>query len=108
MSAGGVRGRRWMPLLRRGRPVPGGRPGPGEPPSSGRWHRRGLPRPRRRRFPRPGRRLLLAVALIVALLALGWLWLRDSSLVAVKRVTVTGASGPDATEIRSALVTAAR
>ena len=37
-----------------------------------------------------------------------WLWLRDSSLVAVQRVTVTGASGPDAAQIRSALAAAAR
>jgi cell division protein FtsQ len=37
-----------------------------------------------------------------------WLWLRDSSLVAVKHVTVTGASGPDAARIRSALDAAAR
>jgi cell division protein FtsQ len=35
-------------------------------------------------------------------------WLRDSSLVAVKRVTVAGASGPDASQIRSALILAAR
>jgi cell division protein FtsQ len=38
----------------------------------------------------------------------GWLWLRDSSLVAVTRVTVTGQSGPDAAAIRTALVGAAR
>jgi cell division protein FtsQ len=61
----------------------------------------------RRRIPRPGRRFLLALVLIVAVLAGGWLWLRDSSLVAVKRVTVTGASGPDADEIRAALISAA-
>jgi cell division protein FtsQ len=47
----------------------------------------------------------LAVALI--LLVGGWLWLRDSSLVGVKRVTVVGATGPDASRIRAALIAAA-
>jgi cell division protein FtsQ len=50
------------------------------------------------------------VAAVIALaLALGggWLWLRDSSLVAIQRVTVTGASGPDAGQIDAALQTAA-
>jgi cell division protein FtsQ len=54
------------------------------------------------------RRLVLATLALVAVLGGGWLWLRDSSLVAVKRVTVTGVSGPDARPIRSALVAAAR
>src|SRR5205085_4917813 len=36
-----------------------------------------------------------------------WLWLRDSSLVGVREVRVSGASGPDAAEIQSALVAAA-
>jgi cell division protein FtsQ len=47
-----------------------------------------------------------AVAACVATLALlggAWLWLRDSSLVAVKRVTVTGASGSDAPRVRAGL-----
>ena len=42
------------------------------------------------------------------MLAGGWLWLRDSSLVAVQQVTVTGQTGPDAAAIRSALASAAR
>ena len=51
---------------------------------------------------------MLAVLGVVIVLLLGaWLWLRDSSLVAVKRVRVTGASGPDAARIRAALVRAA-
>ncbi len=51
---------------------------------------------------------LVAVLVVMAALLLGaWLWLRDSSLVAVKRLTVTGVSGPDATQIRSALAAAA-
>jgi cell division protein FtsQ len=54
-------------------------------------------------------RLILLLALLLGGLLLGgWLWLRDSSLVAVTRVTVTGASGPDAGAIRSALSGAAR
>ncbi len=51
---------------------------------------------------------MLAVALGLGVLLIGgWLWLRDSSLVAVERVTVTGADGPEAGAIRSALVAAA-
>jgi cell division protein FtsQ len=46
--------------------------------------------------------------LALALLGGGWIWFRDSSLVAVQRVTVTGASGPDAAKIRTALIAAAR
>jgi len=53
------------------------------------------------------RRVALVLVPVLALLAGGWLWLRDSSLLAVKRVTITGASGPDAAQIRSALSTAA-
>ena len=45
---------------------------------------------------------------MVVLLALGWFWLRDSSLVAVNTVTVTGVSGPDAARITSVLEDAAR
>ncbi len=50
------------------------------------------------------------VAAVGLLLALGgaWLWLRDSSLVAVRQVSVVGASGPDAGQIRSALRVAGR
>jgi len=51
-------------------------------------------------------RTLAIVAAVLALLVGGWLWLRDSSLVAVKRVTVVGASGPDAAAIRAALIRA--
>ena len=58
----------------------------------------------------PGRlRLVLAVVVcLVLVLGGGWLWLRDSSLVGVQRVTVVGQSGPDAAAIRSALTSAAR
>ncbi len=52
--------------------------------------------------------MALAAVLLLALLGGGWLWLRDSSLVSVEHVTVSGDSGPDAAQIRSALVSAAR
>jgi cell division protein FtsQ len=64
-------------------------------------------RARRRRLPRPSPRLLAAVVVALALAAGAWLWLRDSSLVAVRRVTIVGVSGPDAGQIRSALTAAA-
>ena len=38
----------------------------------------------------------------------GWLWLRDSSLVAVQQVTITGVSGPDAARSARSLTRAAR
>jgi len=55
----------------------------------------------------------IRAALIVALVATpalvgGWLWLRHSSLVAVRQVRVSGAHGADATAIDSALTAAAR
>ncbi|HEY3943707.1 MAG TPA: FtsQ-type POTRA domain-containing protein [Solirubrobacteraceae bacterium] len=48
-----------------------------------------------------------AVLLAAALLGGGWLWLRDSSLVAVRHVEITGISGPDSGRIRAALTAAA-
>ncbi len=48
---------------------------------------------------------MLALAL---LLGAAWLWLRDSSLVSVRRVVVRGDTGPDQGPIRAALTTAAR
>lgn len=71
---------------------------------------RALRRPRvirlRRALLRP--RLLAALALALALLIGAWLWVRDSSLVSVKRVTVVGVTGPDGPAVRAALVAAAR
>jgi cell division protein FtsQ len=61
----------------------------------------------RRRMPLRIRVALAALA-VVAVLAGGWLWVRDSSLVAVRKVAITGAYGPDARQIRSALTLAAR
>jgi cell division protein FtsQ len=53
-------------------------------------------------------RVALVAVTVLAVLGGGWLWLRDSSLVAVRKVTITGVYGPDATQIRSALTLAAR
>jgi len=52
--------------------------------------------------------LVLGAVAAVALLGGAWVWLRDSPLVSVDRVTVTGLSGPDAGPIRQALGLAAR
>ena len=47
-------------------------------------------------------------ACVLALLGGGWLWLRDSGLVAVDQVSVTGLSGTEAPRVRAALEGAAR
>jgi cell division protein FtsQ len=52
--------------------------------------------------------LIVGAVAVVAVLGGTWVWLRDSSLVRVEHVRVTGVSGPDAGEIRSALGLAAR
>jgi len=57
------------------------------------------------------RRVSVRVRVVLAAVAiLGgcWLWLRDSPLVAVRQVRVTGVAGPDARQIRAALTLAAR
>jgi len=58
---------------------------------------------------RIGLRVKVAIAVLATLALLGgaWLWLRDSPLVAVRRVSITGVYGPDAGRIRSALRLAA-
>jgi cell division protein FtsQ len=54
------------------------------------------------------RRWLLVSAVVAALLAaLYMLWLRDSSLVAVEQVTVTGLTGEDSDRVRTALAATA-
>jgi cell division protein FtsQ len=52
-------------------------------------------------------RATVAVFIAVPLLGGGWLWLRDSSFLAVRHVHITGVHGTDAVEIRSALDDAA-
>jgi len=52
--------------------------------------------------------LVLGAVAALALVGGAWVWLRDSPLVSVDRVTVTGLSGPDAAQIRLALGLAAR
>jgi cell division protein FtsQ len=53
-------------------------------------------------------RVLIALVAIGLSLGGAWLWVRDSWLVAVKQVRITGVSGPDAGRIRIALLAAAR
>jgi cell division protein FtsQ len=62
--------------------------------------------PRVRAVPRLPRAAVWIVAAIV-LLVVGGLWLRDSSLVKVDRVTVTGLTGPDAARVTNLLQAAA-
>jgi cell division protein FtsQ len=52
-------------------------------------------------------RSTVAVLVVLPLLGGAWLWLRDSSLVAVRHVHITGVHGTDAIEIRTALDDAA-
>src|SRR5918998_6553153 len=56
----------------------------------------------------PRRGWLLAAAGALVLLVAAGFWLRDSSLVAIEDVTITGASGPDAPKIEEALRAVAR
>jgi cell division protein FtsQ len=50
----------------------------------------------------------VVTALAVSALAGGWLWLRDSSLVGVRKVRIAGLTAHDAPQIRAALRGAAR
>jgi cell division protein FtsQ len=55
------------------------------------------------------KRRLIAVVVVTVVLAAGYqFWLRDSSLVAVERVQVTGATSADADRVRGALTAAAK
>jgi len=70
-----------------------------------------LPQPRAARLPRLPRsswRRLAAALAVAALLVGGFFWLRDSSLVRVTQVRVSGADGFGAAAVRSALDAAAR
>jgi cell division protein FtsQ len=64
---------------------------------------RTLRRPRRIALPRRAVAWLLGVLLALPLLGGAWLWLRDSSLVAVEHVRVLGARGPEAHAVEAAL-----
>jgi cell division protein FtsQ len=72
--------------------------------------RAALRRPPRRGLARviPPPKVLIALVVLVLALGGGWLWLRDSSLVAVKRVQITGVTGANAMQIRRALRASAR
>jgi cell division protein FtsQ len=63
--------------------------------------------PRARAAPRLPRGAVWAIA-VVALLVAGGLWLRDSQLVAVRQITVTGLSGPERERVTNVLENAAR
>jgi cell division protein FtsQ len=76
------------------------RPPPGRRPAAGSRARPALWRPQ-------PRTLLAAVAALTLLLA-GWFWLRDSSLVAVRTVEISGIDGAQAARVRAALEEAAR
>ena len=70
-----------------------------------------LPQPRAARLPRLPRAHWRAAAISLAAVVVlfgGWMWLRDSSLVRVSQVRVTGASGFGSAAVRSALDAAAR
>jgi cell division protein FtsQ len=54
------------------------------------------------------RRLLAVAAICLTLVAVYWFWFRDSGLVAVERVTVTGLTTDEAPRLSAALVAAAR
>lgn len=53
-------------------------------------------------------RLVAAIVALAGILGSGWLLIRDSDLVAVQRVEVTGASGAQRDALRDALTTAGR
>jgi cell division protein FtsQ len=56
-----------------------------------------------------GRRRLIALGVVAAALAAGyWFWFRDSSLVRVERVTVTGIDTADGPRVRAKLTAVAR
>jgi len=62
--------------------------------------------PRAPRFGVAPRTLLMGIAAALAIVT-GWMWLRDSSLVAVKQVDIVGASGEQNAAVRAAVRNAA-
>src|SRR5581483_3392741 len=74
----------------------------------GRWWAQRSRRAGRPRISRKRMRLLIAIGVVLALVAVGgWLLFRDSSFVRVEHVTVTGVEGSDAAAITAALDSAA-
>jgi cell division protein FtsQ len=69
---------------------------------------RARPGVKKRRLSRRARLALLATVALGLLLAGAWMWFRDSPLVSVQQVTVSGQSGADAGQISAALESAAR
>lgn len=76
-----------------------------------RWQRLRAIRPRgprgnggRPSLPRPSRGLTVTALVLLLALGGGWLWLRDSALVAVRHVSIVGNTGPDQGQIRAALI----
>jgi len=59
-------------------------------------------------LPRRLRVALCALPIMLVLLGGGWLWFRDSPLVAVRDVQISGVQGGDAARVQSALTAAAR
>jgi cell division protein FtsQ len=64
--------------------------------------------PRAVRLPRIRLKVLLAGVALVVLLGAGWMWFRDSSLVRVRDVQVTGATSSERARVIDALELAAR
>ena len=64
--------------------------------------------PLRLPVPRPSRRMVAGALVAGAVLVPGWFWVRDSSLVGVSHVHVSGVSGPQAEQVRQAIVDAAK
>jgi cell division protein FtsQ len=60
------------------------------------------------RLPRIPLKPLLAVAVVAVILGAGWMWFRDSSLVRVRDIQVTGATSSERNRVISALEAAAR
>jgi cell division protein FtsQ len=60
------------------------------------------------RLPRVPLRLLLALLVLAALGYGGWMWLRDSSLAAVRDVEISGSTSSEESKVRQALDAAAR
>jgi cell division protein FtsQ len=57
-------------------------------------------------FARRRPRVLLGIAVVLLVLAPPAVWFRNSSIVQVREVTVTGVEGPQAQQIRAALISA--